>query len=135
MSNISRLPETLLRRVIYQKMQQVILQKFDLVKTWLRVRFDALKVFFFDRFFRQKRRMIGRLASIVSRLPGKLLMLVNCHISKSAADNSSETLFSKDLAKGSFSCLKSLFRNSIFLRILHIYLIKMFLVLDPRLEA
>jgi len=32
-------------------MQQVILQKFDLVKTWLRVRFDALKVFFFDRFF------------------------------------------------------------------------------------
>ena len=58
-----------------------------------------------------------------------------CHISKSAANNSSETLFSKDLAKGSFSCLKSIFRNSIFLRILHIYLIKMFLVIDPRLEA
>ena len=132
MSNISRLPETLLRRVIYQKMQQVILQKFDLVKTWLRVRFDALKVFFFDRFSAKTK---DDRQTCFHRISASRQATDACHISKSAADNSSETLFSKDLAKGSFSCLKSLFRNSIFLRILHIYLIKMFLVLDPRLEA
>ena len=113
-------------------MQQVILQKFDLVKTWLRVRFDALKVFFFDRFSAKTK---DDRQTCFHRISASRQATDACHISKSAADNSSETLFSKDLAKGSFSCLKSLFRNSIFLRILHIYLIKMFLVLDPRLEA
>ena len=38
--------------------------------------FWCLESIFLRSFFRQKRRMIGRLASFVSRLPGKLLMLV-----------------------------------------------------------